>query len=79
MQSGRVQMSGFNGQEFEADIHDISDTGIGLELSIRDSLKIKPGQRYKFRCGWNPRLIAACDYEVCAVKDQHVGLKKLTL
>lgn len=67
----------FDGKEFEADIHDISDAGIGVELSIRDSLKIAAGQRYKFRCGWNPRLIAASNYEVRSVKAQHVGLKKI--
>jgi len=76
-QSGKVSMYNNLGQELTANIYNISDAGLGLELSIKDALKISVGQRFRFKCGWNPRLIGNSSYEVRSIKDQHVGLKKL--
>jgi len=77
MQSGKLSMFNVDGKEMEVDLYDISDGGLGVELKVRDSLKISIGQKLKFKCGWNPRLVTSGYYKVCSVKDQRIGVIKL--
>jgi transcription elongation factor Elf1 len=77
MQGGKIVMYNTENKMMEGSLFDISDGGLGIELSIKDVQKIKVGQKVKINCNWNPELVGKSSYVICSIKDQRVGVKKI--
>lgn len=75
-QSGSVLMITSDGREFTVDLYDISPSGVGLDISVRDANKVAVGKDVNFKCNWNPQLLSQGVYVVRSVKGQRVGVEK---
>jgi uncharacterized paraquat-inducible protein A len=77
-QSGKISILLANGREIEANIIDISPTGIGVSipLSIKKTHPLKRGDRVNFRCNWNSHLLGNARYVVKNINERQIGFEK---
>jgi len=79
-QSGLATLITNDGKEISVNIHDISADGIGIEIpvTIARARTIKKGQKIRFHCKWNPRLLGSGYFIVINSSGQRIGVKKVT-
>ncbi len=75
-QSGTVFLFTTDGRELLVDLFDLSQNGVGFDLSTRDMNKIIIGRDVQFKCTWNPHLLNHGRYVVRSVKGQRVGVER---
>jgi hypothetical protein len=75
-QSGRALLTTSDGREMEVDLFDISQDGVGFELSIKDMTKLAVGREITLKCQWNQQLLSRGRYIVRSVKEQRVGVER---
>ncbi len=77
---GKVEMITKDGKNLDVNLRDISAGGIGLDIPIGvlRSRRITVGQQVRFKCRWNPRLLDTGYFVVRTIKDQRIGLKKVS-
>jgi hypothetical protein len=65
-----------NETEAEVLLFDVSASGVGFELDIRNGLKISVGREVQFKCGWNSQLLSQGRYVVKSISGQRVGAQR---
>jgi hypothetical protein len=76
-QSGRIQLFYDDGQRIEVDLFDISMQGAGLEVSVREIMRLAVGKYVSFKCSWNPKLLSQGRYIVRSINGLRVGIERL--
>ncbi len=82
LQSGAAVLVTEDGKEIDVNIHDISTGGgIGVDISIRAARAnaVRVGNKVRFRCSWNPRLLGSGIFKVKNCNGQRVGVKKISI
>ena len=77
VQSGKAEMIINEGKKIEVNIYDISIDGIGIDIPFRAVRAIAIGQKVRFSCSWNSRLIGNSYFVVKSIKGHRAGLKKI--
>lgn len=72
-QFGKALMRGSDGNEFEVDLYDISQHGVGFEAHFTDLKKISVGKSFELKCSWNPRLLARGRYLIKTINSRRIG------
>jgi hypothetical protein len=69
------------GQDMVVHLHDISTSGVGLDIPIgaARARKLTPGHQVQFKCSWNPRLFNTGRFVVKNIKGQRIGVKRVEL
>jgi hypothetical protein len=75
-QRGKILISTNNSSDFEVDLYDISNSGIGFDVAARDIRKISVGAEVKFRCTWNSKLFARGRYVIRSIKGRRIGAQR---
>lgn len=77
-QTGKIDILLANGQEIEANLVDVSPTGIGVKIppNIKKTKTLKLGARVDFRCSWNSRLLGHGGYVVKNINERQIGFEK---
>lgn len=75
-QSGSVWLLIGDGREFKVDLYDVSQNGVGFDLSTRDMNKLTIGRDVQFKCTWNPKLFSNTRYVVRTIQGQRVGAER---
>lgn len=75
-QQGKVLMSTGDGTYVEVDLFDISQNGIGFDVTVRDIRKISVGKEVQFRCTWNSKLFSQGRYVVRSIKGRRIGAQR---
>ena len=68
-----------DGQTTDAQVFNISDYGIGVEIPgkmIRSHV-IKVGKKFRFECNWNPHLVRNSFFIIKNIYGQRIGLEKI--
>lgn len=78
-QSGLALLQTREGKQVEDNLTDVSQKGLGLEISIRAlrSRSLKVGDRVHVICNWNPGLFKGEHFIVQNIRNQKVGIRKL--
>ncbi len=81
LQSGIATMITNEGKEISVNIHDISATGIGIDIpiTIARARIIKTGQKVRFNCKWNPRLLGSGYFVIINNSGQRIGVRKASV
>ena len=77
-QCGSAWLLTGDGREFLVDLYDVSENGVGFDLSTRDINKLTVGRDVQFKCTWNPGLFSNARYVVRTVHGQRVGVERRT-
>jgi len=80
-QTGKVMLVTQEGKEYDINLYDISDTGVGFDIpiGIARAKMISVGDTVKFRCSWNSRILGLGRYQVRSVRGQRVGAMKIAM
>lgn len=76
-QFGRVILICYDSSQLEVDLFDISTSGVGFEIALRDLTKIAMGDKIQLRCPWNPLLVDRGGYEIRSIQGRRVGAARL--
>jgi len=76
-QSGKVLLYTGDGSQFEIDLYDISQRGVGFELHAKDIRRVAVGREVSFRCPWNPLLLSQGRYRIKSISGRRVGAEKV--
>ncbi|MBA3007854.1 MAG: hypothetical protein KKB91_06050 [Proteobacteria bacterium] len=77
-QAGKVLLITQEGREFEINLNDISENGVGFDvpIGIARAKVVTLGEEVRIRCSWNSRLFGNSRFVVQNVQGQRVGAKK---
>jgi hypothetical protein len=80
-QAGKVLLVTQAGREFEINLNDLSENGVGFDVPIGISRAhvVSLGEEVRLRCSWNPHLFGNSRFVVQNVRGQRVGAKKIGL
>jgi hypothetical protein len=65
------------GKEIEIDLHDVSMNGLGFDLPVNAVRALSVRQEVRFKCTWNPRLLAGNRFVVRSIKGRRIGAEKI--
>ncbi len=79
--SGKIIMITQGGRNLDVFLHDISASGVGLDIPIKAlrSRKITAGRRVRFKCSWNPHLFNNGNFVISNINGQRIGVQKIGL
>lgn len=77
-QTGKVLLITREGKEFEINLNDLSENGVGFDVPIgmARAQVVSLGDEVRLRCSWNPQLFGNSRFVVQNVRGQRVGAQK---